>query len=446
MWMKKAKKKVKRTRVQSSVKDAPDFSVRDRRKKILRDLVRGVLFIVLVLAVKLGIEHSPVGKRFELLGFDIQQGQLLAQSVPVEIVDISDVPVSEETIDGVSYRGTSRKTLRDIIDALAEQEPVAIGVDLDLSPDDSGYITPRDPEFFQYCLDRGLPIFLGIRRTQLLPPAAWLNSEQYAGLAASITIPRQDTKKMPRSIQSGPQFPSGKTMSAALAGAFGESHCMMGSLLERMGLAEQVSTKEIGKGGSVGEFLVDYSPLEKLTENRTVATSADAIRARRIFRNKIIIIGDATPGTSPDAFVVDGRTEPVPGVYVHACAAYTLAVAPLYELKWQGRVAIDVLLALSILLMITGVRLWFTAEPAKVATRRLEGLLTLLIVLAAVLFGVLFVRWTCIMWSDFILALGAIALHPSIARWLESLGRFIKKTTGSFIRRLVLEQDEGENK
>lgn len=444
--MKKAKKRVKRTPAPAHVENALVPSVRDRKKKILRDLVRGVLFIILVLIIKLGVEHTSLGKRLELLGFNILQGQRSSQFVPVEMVDISEVPVSEETIDGITYQATSRKTLTEIIDALAEQEPTAIGVDLDFSPDDSGYITPRDPEFFQYCLERGLPIFLGIGRTQGLPPAAWLNREEYAGLAASITIPRHDTKKMPGWIQSGPSFKPGKTMGAALAGAFGESHCAMGSLLQRMGLAEQVTTKEIGKSGSVAEFLVDYSPLEKLVDNRTVAKSADAIRARRVFRNKIVLIGDATPGNSPDAFVISDRTEPVPGAYVHASAAYTLAVAPLYELKWQGRVAIDVSLALSILLMITGIRLRFAGEPGKVATERLEGLFTLVIVFAAVVVGLLFVRLTCVMWSDFILALGAIVLHPSIARWLENFGRFIRGAARSFIRRLVLEQDEGNRK
>jgi|ERR1700686_1015501 len=441
--MKKAKKKAKRTTAQSSTKNAPVLSVGDRKKEILRDLLKGALFVVLVLAVKLGVEHTTPGKQIELLGYNTLQHQLSSQSVPVQVVDISELPASEITIDGVAYKATSRETLTKIIDAIAEQEPEAIGVDLDFSPDNNGYITPSDPDFFKYCLDRGLPIFLGIQRTQILPPDAWLNSEQYEKLAASITIPRQDTKKMPSWIQSGTNFKPGRTMSAALARAFGESHCILGNLLQRMGLAEQISRKEIGHGGSVGEFLVDYSPLNTLIESRTIAKSADAIRVQKqTLRNKIILIGDATPGSGRDAFVVSDRTESVPGVYVHACAAYTLAVAPLYELKWQGRVAIDALLSVSILLMITGIRLRFAAGPYRVATDRLQGTFTTLIVFAAVVFGVLFVRLTCVMWSDFILALGAIVLHPSIARRMENLWMFIRRV----IRGLVLEQGEGVRK
>jgi hypothetical protein len=403
---------------------------------------------MLVLGVKVGIEHTVVGKQFELLGYNWLQRELSRPSVPVQIVDISDLPISKTTIDGKAYEATSREALTKIIDVIAEQDPAAIGIDLDFSPD-QGYVTPRDPDFFQYCLDRGVPIFLGVDRTHLLPPKVWLNLEQYEKLGASIVVPEEGTKRMPGWIQSSPNFAPGKTMSAALASGFGESHCAIGDLLQRAGLAEQVSKKELGRGGSVGEFLVDYGPLETLIDNRTVIKNPDSISVtERVFRNKIVLIGDATPGApgeGPDNFVVDGFPKPVRGVYIHACAAYTLAVAPLYELKWQGRVTIDVALSLGILVVITVIRLKFASESRRVATDWLQTLLTAFVVLAAFALGVLFVSLTCTIWSDFVLALGAIVVHPPIARRMENLGKHIGSIPSMF-RRLVLEEDEEVHK
>ena len=119
-----------------------------------------MLCIILLLALKLGFEHTGLGKQFEVLGYNFLQRQLLRESVPVQVVDISDMPISETNIDGKIYEATSRDSLRKIIDAIAAQDAAAIGIDLDFSPD-RGYVTPRDPDFFQYCLDRGGAYFSG---------------------------------------------------------------------------------------------------------------------------------------------------------------------------------------------------------------------------------------------------------------------------------------------
>jgi CHASE2 domain-containing sensor protein len=446
MSVNKSKKKTKANRVQLDKHKVPALLEAERKKTIRRDLLKGLACIVFVLAVKLALEHTATGKQFELVGYNLLQDHLVRQSVPVQIVDISALPASKQFIDGKVYEATSREALTKIIDAIAEQDPAAIGIDIDFSPDKS-YVTPRDPDFFQYCLDKGVPIFLGVDRTHLLPPKVWLNLEKYEVLGASIIVPQEGTKRMPRRIQTGPNFAPGKTMGSALATVFGESYCTLANKLQQVGLAEQVSKKELGHGGSVEEFLVDYSPLKGLIDNRIVINNPNSISVpEHAFRNKIVLIGEATPGIGPDAFVVSNSTESVRGVYIHACAAYTLAVAPLYELNWKGRVAIDLALSLSILLPLTIIRLRFALEPQRVATERLQTILTVLVVIAAFTFGVVFVSLTCIMWSDFVLALGAISFHPSISRRLEALGTRIRRFGPSTLRHLILEQDEEERK
>jgi CHASE2 domain-containing sensor protein len=49
------------------------------------------------------------------------------------------------------------------------------------------------------------------------------------------------------------------------------------------------------------------------------------------FKGTFVLLGDAK--YEADKASVPGRQEPVPGVFVHASAAYTLASAPLWELK-----------------------------------------------------------------------------------------------------------------
>src|SRR5262249_15941922 len=121
----------------------------------------------------------------------------------------------------------------------------------------------------------------------------------------------------------------------------------------------------------------------------------------------VVLIGDGSLGKARDIFVIPGRQQPVPGIYLHACAIYTLAMAPLYELTLLGRIVIDVSLLLLILLAITFIR------PRKVNSARLEDLLTLLVVVGVILGG-MFVRSTCLMWNDFILTLGGLLLHPRL--------------------------------
>ena len=189
--------------------------VRDRhRSGIWRDLLKGLFFIALVLIIETGVEWTTFGKQLKLMSYNLLQLQLSSDRVPITIVDISDLEPQVFNLEGRSGKATPRDSLRQMIEAIADQEPRAIGVDIDFSPDDDGYIHPRDPEFFQYCLDvskrKGVPVFLGIRRTISRPPSEWLGSEKYRGLAANILIPK-DSKRMVNVIKVGDELRPGAT-------------------------------------------------------------------------------------------------------------------------------------------------------------------------------------------------------------------------------------------
>lgn len=117
-----------------------------------------------------------------------------------------------------------------------------------------------------------------------------------------------------------------------------------------------------------------------------------------------------------------GREQRFPGVYLHASAAYTLSRAPLYELKWPGRLAIDALLALAVLLGVTFVQLILGCLTGReVAAHWLQVLFTGLVIAAAFVGGVLFVGTTRLMWSDFIMVLLALLLHPLVEHLWEKI-------------------------
>ena len=145
-------------------------------------------------------KHSELGQEVELFTYDYVQKLLASrrtdEKIPIAIVDLSQL--SPKPIPGAQKgeMATPREGVEEPLEKLVNTKPLAIGVDVDFSPrvylDSSPprtvFITPRDPEFFEYCLElshrRGVPIYLGISRTQALPHSEWLGRSDYAGQGA----------------------------------------------------------------------------------------------------------------------------------------------------------------------------------------------------------------------------------------------------------------------
>jgi hypothetical protein len=148
-----------------------------------------------------------------------------------------------------------------------------------------------------------------------------------------------------------------------------------------------------------------------------------------LLRDKVALVGDATLGKSSDNFVIPDRQEPFPGIYVHACAAYTLIGAPLYELTGTGRWVIDLLLSLLVFGPVALVRLRYGDGTSQaLSARGLESIMRWLAVALAVLGGTVLVRTTRLMWADFMLVAAGLLLHPSAERFAERLGTWMRNT------------------
>lgn len=132
----------------------------------------------------------------------------------------------------------------------------------------------------------------------------------------------------------------------------------------------------------------------------------------------MVLLGDSAM-EKPDFFAVP-NTPLHPGVFLHACAAYTLVTAPLYEFTTFGRVGADLLFALFVLVGVTGYRLHkYRQKREVIEASRPHYFFTLL----AVAVIVLIVRESRLMWDDFLFVCAALLLHSFVE---ESLPAAVK--------------------
>ena len=420
------------------------------------DLLKGLLFIAIVLTVKLAFEQTSFGERLSLKSHDLLHRPLLHGDMPVSIVDMRDLKPAEFNVGGREGIATPREPLRRMIEAIAEAKPKAIGVLIDFSPDEEGYIHPSDPDFFQFCLDlrqqRGVPVFLGVHRTLAGSPAGWLGGEQYESLAANMLIP-QDSRKMLREIRLGGEGDpwdsrpsaagsmSSKSMSVALAYAY--SHQSGGSPgrprtwpeavmegLRRFGFVETTSEKSIEPGLEVSEFSPDFSLLDSIQSIRTVDPAVLRYEARQ-FEGRVVLIGSGSLDSEQNLFEVPGRDRKYPAIFIHASAVCTL-INPRYDVTGKGRLTFDIFFSLTLVLVVVLISRHYRRGAAGAAAPR-RGVLTLAAVIAVMAAGFVFIRVTRVTWDDFLVA-PAMLFYSSITWHLASLLKRLRGRTSTPLR------------
>jgi CHASE2 domain-containing sensor protein len=422
--------------------------VRHRQSEILRDFASAFLLCLFLFAAKeLFVEHTLAGQVFEEASYQLLQHRLtetLGQfdDVPVTVVDIS--PLQQQDVEPGLGGGqaTPAKDLLELLQTIASAHPKAIGIDIDLSPEGSVDIAPGALELFkgaeQIKEQLGITVAIGVHRTEAGPRELRLGFPRYSDLAASIAIPRRDlteVRVMARSIvpmHNGAPDKDDRieSMSAVLASALQTTQdtSAMGALI-RSGILRK--TEIVDKPGlQADEFLVDFSPAKLLIENRVVAkTPADIARQAHRFAGRIVLLGDGDPEktAASDSYLIPGQPvgQLTPGVYVHACAAYTLSRAPLFEFTGMGRLLADLVLFLIAFAPLCIWRLRRSPDESQVRTR--EFLLALLSVLILIAFAHTLVRTTRILWTDFSVGVVAIILHVAardlsgiFVHWAES--------------------------
>jgi CHASE2 domain-containing sensor protein len=441
-------------------------------RPIVKSLLAGLIITFLILGIKWWFEDASLYQNLQRACYSWLQARLSTPSrredLPVVIVDISDLEYTTTEVEGKRFTVTPRDHLWKLIEAIAAQGPKVIGVDIDFSPNQFGYVDPLvDPGFFRdisaLSKQKGIPIFLGIKRSQARSADMWLGNKEFADLAANIFISDDDNRKMLKWVlPSGSDTTSrsanerpGLAMCAVLAGPF---KSVDNRFHKRLTWAiEQSSEVQPAPDLTGEEFLVDFSPIEALKVTRLKTTNAAVIKDQGwLLANRAVLIGDGTPGENRDAFIVpqQDQKQPVPGVYLHASAAYTLIKAPLYEFTAVGRLGMDFLLSVIVLISVTFARLYVTNRtkvparkkvPARTNDRfaqwRATYLFILTVTLISITIGIVFVHKTRVIWDDFLFVLLALWLHPVFERTVVNGLSAVKDNAPLVLMRLFSEKD-----
>jgi hypothetical protein len=421
----------------------------------------GLLVTLLLVAGKLLVETTEFGRQMQLMTYNLLQFRLESTARPdVVVVDIRRL----ETEGPPGRRITPRKPLLDLVAAIVEHEPRAIGLDIDMSPDEQGYMDGLyDPfyfrEFLRIWAERCVPVFVGVHRTRGEDPEVWLGNEEFAPLAAAIVIPF-DTRKMMQYILRKPAGPGGEAASgqaaadrphqpsreaagscpvpvpdaAGLGSLDSLSHAAAKAYLAGAPrsrwldlpalhwFVEPYSERQISEGAPywIGEFFVDYGNLTTLKEGVLEVADPASIKGwRRLIEDRVVLLGHASG--AEDRFVVPGHQDEgaIPGVFLHASAVQTLIDGPLYELTSRGRLFVDVAVSIGIIMAIAAIRFRYENARHDVHSHRLHGILTAVAIVMILIAAFSVVTLTRILWDDALLVVGVLLLHRPAERALE---------------------------
>ena len=392
----------------------------------MHDSVRAIVKYVVVGLVTTGVlvgavyifEHTEYGHRVESLTFELLQGQLSSfnpnEELPIVVVDISRLP-------GGRDRATSRSQLQEIIETIAVFKPTGVGVDVDFSPEEDNLITDQDQAFLDRCLkltEDGTPIFLAVGRRMGAKPSAWLGAEKYQKMAATPAIRNADTKRVPLWIKRYDLHERLPSLSYALAQTYRLSQppTWMEWMLETS--VERHPSPEF----DLADAPVNYSKLEAIEQQALLTTSRQSISESGVrFRERMVIIGDGTPELASDNLPVPGRDRLVPGVYLHASAAYTFTREPLSEIKLGVRLLLDFVLSSLVLIAVAVDRYRHLGRNHPLQWKRRQRIAFTLTAAGALVLGALLVRFAGVLWLDLLLVALALLLHPRVESWLDTL-------------------------
>lgn len=389
----------------------------------------GFLVSVVLLGAKLLVEKTPPGRwvgnetRSMLVGL---LPNFRDQGPDAIVIDISNLPGG--TIDPVSGRlvSTPRADLQHIVQVLSELAPAAIGIDIDFSGNERGWIDDEDPVFFDFCLDvnQRVPVRLGVWRGISGNDDAWLVLPKYKPLAAAIYFRDTSDGRLPIWVAPGGSSKRLLTLGASLAAARKPATWENLTSAERqssaMGLIfDDITSATVTFATSelqlqMQEALVNHSVLKQLSRESIPFTGAEALRGHgpRI-ANRFVLVGDVA--RAADRFVVPGDRRNYPGILLHAAQAHTIASEPVYELSHGTRVLIDLGIPLLIMLTVIAVRRRSTIVEVHRTERQLLTGATALVMLVAVS-GLLVFR---VFWTDFILLIGFLLLHQPLEQALS---------------------------
>jgi CHASE2 domain-containing sensor protein len=391
-------------------------------------VVTGLVVTALILVIKWCFEHHRLYQGFQSSSYVWLQSRLRPpvgrEDLPVAIVDIHQLPPVEKQNNQRKFLITPRNELLELISKVAEQGPSVIGVDIDFSPNQFGYIDQEnDQVFFRELMKISngtqVPIFLGIRRSQEKSPERWLGSTEFKSLPASIWIPpdqRKVLKSLEVSIEPATEPLHGRSMALAMA----EAHLKHSIQSSEGWIIRSDSHEQIASNVKAEEFLVDFSPLKLMQDLRLTTRNPSTIADLGwTLQGKVVLIGDGETNDTRDTYGVPNDAYPsgIAGIFKHAAGVYTLVKAPLYELTPLGRVVVDFTLALMVLVPVALLRRKISRDAgSKFAEHTAVITFTVVVIVLAFFVGVMTVHLTRVMWDDLPFVILALCSHRLISK------------------------------
>jgi CHASE2 domain-containing sensor protein len=384
------------------------------------------------------VEEGPLGRKLQSAVYELLHSRMPVEreaALPIVLVDISDLPAVGAA--GTALRFTPRPELQAMIERLASarkiktNSPVAIGVDIDLSPETNGFIAPGSIQLFNLCLGLSsnsppLPVVLGVHRMASYGPRAWLARESYGKLAAAISREGGPVaERMPVEFQFG-QKEKLPGFAWSLAEAYkGAGHQTPSRLWWRWLTDQSEKRQPIEELSEIqaDEFHVNYSRHQEIATNiisytNLLSPAADLGALAERLQDKIVIIGDASVSTFNDTGFLPGHGKNVPGVFIHASAIETLLHSPLRLPKFGVGLAFNLVLTTFTFCLIT----WASLRRSKrgpVSTLPLSSTMAILSALLYALLALLLARYGLLM-LNVLAVCAAIPIHFLIDVFVEA--------------------------
>lgn len=405
--------------------------MKDSFQRIRNYVLLGFAITILLVSAKILIEQTPVGLRIEMFTFEALQSVLSTfnskEELPAVVVDISDIQGNSEQI-------IELPRLQEVISAIAEQRPRAIAIDVVLNPADSDYAEQNNSaktnplqakdyyDFLDFCMklkaEKNIPIFLAVgMRGTYGQPEDWLGQEKYKELAAAVIISKGDKTRMPIWLKASPEAEKLFSLGVYLARAYTKSR-LPNAISWAIKTTEEGlpgTQKDLQEGIEYADAPVNYSKLDTFQQNKLFTLSSNSVKeAGEKFHHKIVLLGDGTlkKAKAADVSNVPDQSQPVPNVYLQACAFYTFARAPLYEFNLTARLALDICLTL----LAFGGAAILRYSHLRDRSDKQQAVFIYIIKNAILLATVVIVYWLGLLWLDFLLIAIALWLHPTFEK------------------------------
>jgi CHASE2 domain-containing sensor protein len=426
-------------------------------------LLIGVLFTVVMWALATWVEraHLNWGIRIREAVYGLIQTRIggsgdkdpqvmvvdISASAPMMAGDGSGLVKPNAKLDDKAY--TDRTYLRDLVFSILEQEPKAIGLDIDFTPypaqteDDDRLLAcflslstgsriatdllPSggiDPLCYQ---TPSVPIYVATYSSIALGPLYALERPEYSTMAGFAGTVRPDSGEAPRKMVYSMSIPYGvaggpswqvNSLSSAVYGARADVEVpALEWAAERLPVTQTQNFRAT-------EFYVNYGVIDDLQKNYTI-DACDLIRNRKAnspttqnacdatkpprnsatinLKGKYVLIGRAKlTGTDEHPVPGHAKQSEYAGVYLHACAINTLSSGSLLALLLPtGRLILDLSLFFLIFALVELIRMFvrrkFGWEPSE---RALHIVVTLCVVAVAIVVGIYGLSRIRLMWDD----------------------------------------------